>query len=198
VFLLLTAGYVGVILFLTSRRAQVTRSTLVIGTGTGLLFGVVMFAVAPLGLSNQATDPWLPGSDVDPLVTLAWVLLFVGPAAAALLASRWCRRPDGTRPPFNVRIGQGVAAGVLANGIGALVVSVFGTGTTALMLRSAWLLHWLNHGQQLTAIAAYRYEIQAGAGVNSYASMLIIFPVIGLFISAAAAAIANPAPLQGV
>jgi hypothetical protein len=47
-----------------------------------LLFYVVMCAVAPLGLNNGATDPWLPGSQVDPLVALAWILLFGGPAAA--------------------------------------------------------------------------------------------------------------------
>src|SRR6266516_1776458 len=58
------------------------------GTGTGLLFGMAMFAVAPLGLNNHATDPWLPGSTADPLVALAWILLFGGPAAAAVLASR--------------------------------------------------------------------------------------------------------------
>jgi hypothetical protein len=70
-FLLMTIAYLGVILFLTSRRSRVTRSTLAIGTGTGLLFGVVMYAVAPLGLTNDATDPWLPGSTADPLVALA-------------------------------------------------------------------------------------------------------------------------------
>ena len=32
---------------------------------------MVMFAVAPLGLNNHATDPWLLGSMADPLVTLA-------------------------------------------------------------------------------------------------------------------------------
>ena len=52
--------FAGVTLFLTSRRSQVTRSTLAIGTGTGLLFGVVMYAVDPLGLSNVATNPSLP------------------------------------------------------------------------------------------------------------------------------------------
>src|SRR5207244_12473731 len=36
VLLLLTAGYVGVILFLTSRRPRMARSTLAIGTGAGL------------------------------------------------------------------------------------------------------------------------------------------------------------------
>ena len=194
--MLLTIGYVGVILFLTSRRSQVTRSTLAIGAGMGLLFGVVMFAVAPLGLNKWATDPWLPGSTADPLVALAWVLLFGGPAAAAVLAARRCRRPDGTKPPYTVRIGQGIAAGVLANGTAALFTAALGTGTVALTLKSAWLLHWLNHGQQLTAVVAYRYEIYAGTGAFAYVVMLIFFPVIGLIMSSVAAAIANPAPCQ--
>jgi len=196
VLMLLTIGYVGVILFLTSRRSQVTRSTLAIGAGMGLLFGVVMFAVAPLGLNKWATDPWLPGSTADPLVALAWILLFGGPAAAAVLAARRCRRPDGTKPPYTVRIGQGIAAGVLANGTAALFTAALGTGTVALMLKSAWLLHWLNHGQQLTAVVTYRYEIYAGTGAFAYVVMLIFFPVIGLIMSSVAAAIANPAPRQ--
>ena len=58
------------------------------GTGTGLLFGTVIFAVAPLGLNNQAANPWLPGSTADPLGALAWILLFGGPAGAAVLAAR--------------------------------------------------------------------------------------------------------------
>jgi hypothetical protein len=132
--MLLILGYAGVTLFLTSRRSQVTRGTLAIGTGTGLLFGVVMYAVDPLGLSNVATNPWLPGSAVGPLVALAWILLFGGPAAAAVLAGRRCRGPDGSRPPGNARIDQGVAAGVLANGLAAMVVTTLGTGTTVLML----------------------------------------------------------------
>jgi len=151
-------------LFLTSRRSQVTRSTLAIGAGTSLVFGVVMYAVAPLGLTNDATDPWLPGSTADPLVALAWILLIGGPAAAATLAAWRGRGPGGTPLPRNVSFGQGIAAGVPANGTAAMFVSALGTGTTALMLRSAWLLHWLNHGHQLTAIATYRYETNAAGG----------------------------------
>jgi hypothetical protein len=195
--MLMTIAYLGVILFLTSRRSQVTRSTLAIGTGTGLAFSVVMYAVAPLGLTNGATDPWLPGSEVDPLVALAWILLLSGPAAAAVLAARRARGPGGATLPRNVRIGQGIAAGVLANGTAALFTTALGTGTIALMLRSPWLLHVLNHGHQLTAIAAYRYESNAGAGANVYLFMLIWFPVIGLIMSASAAActpLGRPAP----
>jgi len=191
-FLLMTIAYLGVILFLTSRRSRVTRSTLAIGTGTGLLFGVVMYAVAPLGLTNDATDPWLPGSTADPLVALAWILLFGGPAAAAALAAWRGRDPAGTALPRNVRIGQGIAAGVLANGTAALFVSALGTSTTALMLKSARLLHWFNHGHQLTAFAAYRYEASAAGGTTVYLFMLIWFPVIGLIMSALGAACTPP------
>jgi hypothetical protein len=201
--LLMTAAYLGVILFLTSRRSQVTRSTLAIGTGTGLLFSVVMYAVAPLGLSNDATDPWLPGSKADPLVALAWILLLGGPVAAAALAAWRGRGPGGAALPPNVRIGQGIAAGVLATGTAALFVSALGYGTTALMLRSAWLLHWLNHGQHLTAIATYRYQINAGSDTNVYLFMLIWFPVIGLIMSllgsllgAAGTPLGRPAPTE--
>jgi hypothetical protein len=67
------------------------------------------------------------------------------------------------------------------------------------MLRSPWLLHWLNHGQHLTAIAAYRYEIIAGANTNVYPLMLIWFPVIGLIMSVLGAActpLGRPAPTE--
>ena len=115
--MLLIIGYVSATLFLTSRRAGLARSTLVISIGTGLLFGAVMFAVDPLGVTNLATNPWLPGSAADPLVALAWVLLFGGPAAAAVLAGRRYRGPDGVEPPHTVRFSQGAAAGLLANGL---------------------------------------------------------------------------------
>jgi hypothetical protein len=196
--LLMTIAYAGVILFLTSRRSRVARGALAIGMTTGLLFGVVMYAVAPLGLDHgTATDPWLRGSAADPLVALAWIMLAGGPAVAAVLAARRSRGPGGSALPRNVRIGQGIAAGVLANGIAAVFVSALGTGTTALMLRSAWLLHWLNHGHQLTAIAAYRYEANASSGAAVYLFMLICFPVIGLIMSALSAActpLGQPAP----
>ena len=101
--ILMTIAYLGVILFLTSRRSQVTRGTLAIGAGTGLLFGVVMYVVAPLGLSNDATDPWLPGSTADPLVALAWILLFGRPqppcwprGAAAVPAAPRCPATSGS------------------------------------------------------------------------------------------------------
>jgi len=116
---------------------------------------------------------------------------------AAVLAARRSRGPGGAALPPSVRIGQGIAAGVLANGIAALFTSALGTGTVALMLRSGWLLHWLNHGHHLTAIAAYRYQTNASSDAVVYLFMLIWFPVIGLIMSALGAActpLGRPAP----
>ena len=138
------------------------------------------------------------GSTADPLVALAWFLLFGGPAAAAVLAGRRCRGPDGARPPYDVRVGQGIAAGVLANGLAAMFTIFLGTGTTLLMLKYPWLLHWFTHGHHLTAMATYRYELHAVNRAGPYGLMLISFPVIGLFMSSLTAVIANPAPASPV
>jgi len=194
--MLLIVGYVGVTCYLTSRRAGLARSTLVIGAGTGLLFGAVMFAVDPLGLANRATDPWLPGSTADPLVALAWILLIGGPAAAGVLARKRCRGPDGARPPHAVRMGQGIAAGLLANGLAAMVTSILGTGTALLMVRFPVLVHWFTHGRPLTALAAYRYELNTVSNVGGYTLMLMFFPVIGLIMSCLAVAITGPVPRE--
>lgn len=54
-----------------------------------------------------------------------------------VLAGWRCRGPGG-RPalPHQARIGQGVAAGLLANGLAALSTTVLGTGATRLVVRS--------------------------------------------------------------
>ena len=65
VFLLIVAGYVAAILVMTARRSPVAPATLAIGTGAGVLLGVVMCAVTPLGLAKDATEPWLAGSAID-------------------------------------------------------------------------------------------------------------------------------------
>jgi hypothetical protein len=55
--------------------------------------------VAPLGLSKAATNPWLPGSDIDPLVLLAWILVLFAPLAAGFVARRRYTRSGSTAAP---------------------------------------------------------------------------------------------------
>ena len=51
--------YAVAILWMTSQRSRVAPATLAIGTGAGVVLGVVMYVVAPLGLSTAAR-PRLP------------------------------------------------------------------------------------------------------------------------------------------
>jgi len=194
---LFTACYVVVILWVTSRRSRVAPATLAAGTGVGIVFGLVMYSVAPLGLSQHATNPWLPGSQIDPLVVLAWILLFGGPAAAALLAARrYCRKPGRSIKLALARINQGIVAGVLANLVGALFVTVLGTGTIALTIKVAWPRPWVYHAQHLSEAAAYRHEFAASQNTGMYAVMCVVFPLIGFLMGALGVGCFMPVPRQ--
>jgi len=180
VFLLIVAGYVAAILVLTARRPRVAPATLAIGAGAGILLGVVMCTVTPLGLAKDATEPWLAGSAIDPVVALAWILLLGGPLVAGGMAGWRYRGPGSPEQIANARTWQGVAAGFLATGVGALIVTAAGTGAIALMPRASWLLHWLYPGQHLSAAVAYNRELTASSNAAGYFLMLLAFPIIGL------------------
>jgi hypothetical protein len=81
--------------------------------------------------------------------------------------------------------------------VGALTVTVLGTGTTALMLRSALVRGWLYHGQHVTASAVYGRELYASQSVALYAAICVLLPVIGLvmgLIGSACASVLGPLP----
>ena len=195
VFLVVIACYLVAIFWITSRRSSVTPATMAIGAGGGVLFGVVMYSVTPLGVNKYATNPWLPGSDVDPLVVLAWILLFGVPVAAAILAGRRHPGPADSGPFRKTKFAQGMVAGLLANLSGALIVTVLGMGTVALMLHATWLRTLFDHGHHLNAVVVYSHEIDAATNAQGYLLMWVAFPVIGLVMSmmGAAGAVGNGA-----
>jgi hypothetical protein len=196
--LFITACYLAVILALTARRSKVAPATLAISARAGLVLGLVMYAVDPLGGQKIATNPWLHGSATDPLVALAWVLLLSAPLVAGALAAQRCHVPDHPAQAGTARAWQGVAAGLVSNGVGALTVTVLGTSTTALMLKSAWVRSWLYHGQHLTASALYGRELWASGNVQFYVVICVIFPIIGLIAGLAGSGFANtPRPQPG-
>ncbi len=189
--LFITACYLTVILAVTARRSKVAPATLAISARAGLVLGLVMYAVDPLGGQKIATNPWLRGSATDPLVVLAWVLLLSAPFGAGALAAKRCYVPDDPGQATVTRAWQGFAAGLVSNGVGALTVTVLGISTTALMLKSAWVRGWLYHGQHLTASAVYGRELYASGNVAFYVVICVIFPIIGLIAGLAGSGYAN-------
>ncbi|HXW46905.1 MAG TPA: hypothetical protein VEL03_19090 [Streptosporangiaceae bacterium] len=211
VFVVIMALYAGAILWLTSQRSRIAPSTLVTGTGAGIALGLVVYAVAPLGLSQEATNPWLPGSDVDPLVLLAWALVFLAPVAGCYAAERRFTASGSERRPDTAVARQILAAGILTSLVGALLVAVLGTGTTALMLRAPWLRTWLYHGQrQFYGIAdlrfllhgdqsaiAYSHQLTAAMDAGIFFVMFIAFPLLALLLTGLAAASAMGPAITG-
>ena len=191
------ALYMGAIVWMTSRRARIAPATLAVGTGAGLALGLVMYAVAPLGLSSAASNPWLPGSDIDPLVLLAWLLLVVGPITAAVIAHRRYAASCNSPPPLRPRIRQLGAAGLLTGLVGALFVTVAGNGTTAVMVKAAWLRNWLYHGHHLLygvqnlsselrtlPAIAYGHELTGSVDQGVFWVICIFFPLVALLMTA--------------
>jgi len=199
VVLIVTGLGLAIILALTARRASVARSTLAAGAGAGLALGVAMYATDPLGIAKYATAPWLhatmtdtaPAGLAQALVVLAWVTLFGAPLAAGLLAARRCPVPGDPGPAGIARAWQGAAGGLVTAVVGALSVTVAGTGTAALLVTSARVRDLLYHGQHLTASAVYGRELWASQNVPGYAVAWIFFPVIGLLAGLFGGAIAE-------
>lgn len=189
--LFITACYVAVILALTARRAKVAPATLAISARAGLVLGLVVYTVDPLGGEKIATNPWLRGSAADPFVALAWVLLFSAPFVAGALAAQRCHVPDDPAQDSTARAWQGFTAGLVCNGVAALTATVLGTSTTALMLKSAWVRGWLYHWHHLTASALYGRELWASEDVAFYAVICVIFPIIGIVAALSGAGYAN-------
>jgi hypothetical protein len=90
-----------------------------------------------------------------------------------------------------------VAAGLLANLVGALFVTVLGNGTIALMLKAAWLRSWLYHGPHLffgvdglrpvlgsdPGAIAYAHEITAAQDSGAFIAVCMVFLLITLAVT---------------
>lgn len=191
--LLITLGYLAVVTALTAGRARLAPGTLATGAWAGLVLGLVMYAADPLGGDKYATNPWLRGSASDPLVILAWVALLGAPIVAGALVARRPVPGDPATAP-TAQAWQGLAAGLVAGGTGALTAAVLGTSTTALVIRSAAVRGWLFHGEHLTASAVYGRELYAGMDVTFYGAICVLFPVVGLAMGIVGAAATVPVP----
>ena len=217
-FLVVMALFAAAILWLTSQRSQVAPATLTAGASAGIAAGVVLYAVVPLGLSNAATNPWLPGSDSDPLVVLAWILMIFAPVVAGIMAYRR-HTAAGPAPMSGSGARQFVAAGLLTNLVGALLVTISGSGTIAAMLTAPWLRNWLYRSHPLAGVGglqllvrgdpgalAYSHEITAAVDAPPFLIICVVFPLLALVLTGLGALIvrgnaatgqADPPPADG-
>ena len=184
VILLITAGFLAIVTALTARRVGVARATLAIGARAGLILGLLVFVSDPAGGKN-IINPWVRETVPDMRMLVAWFALASGTVAAVAGALAVRRRrapgdPGGASPGAE----QGLAAGLLTGGVGAVTLVLLDMGTTALMIKSAWVRDWLYHWQHLTASATYGRELYATWDLTVDGVLCVLLPVIGLVMGA--------------
>ena len=132
--------------------------------------------------------------------SLAWILIFGAPLVAGAIARRRGYLPGPPDELTDDQAWQGVAAGLVSGGVGALFVTVLGTGTTVLFVNSAWVRGLLFHGQHLTASAVYGRELFATQNAGAYVILCVAFPIIGFlmgFMGAGLASLTGPRSVGG-
>jgi hypothetical protein len=137
VFLAVMASYAAVILVFTARRSPAANDTVAIGTATGAVLGVLIFALGPLGFPLRFTGPWSAGL-YDAAIAVGALVALCAPVATGLAATRRANRslPGGSRWR------QGAMAGLCTGAAAALVVAVLSTATIALLPYDNGLEHW--------------------------------------------------------
>ncbi len=128
VFLAVMAGYAAVILAFTARRSPAAPATVAIGTATGAVIGVLVYALGPLGFPLRFTG-WWPTRLYDAAMALGVLLALCAPVAAGLAATRRA----GRSTPAGSGARQGAMAGLCTGAAAALVVAVLSTATIALL-----------------------------------------------------------------
>jgi hypothetical protein len=190
IFLVVVAAYVAGILAVTARRTSAAPATLVIGTAAGVAFGVLIFALGPLG-SPLSVGGW-PAGLYDAAMVLGLSLALAAPVATGMLAARRTARRAGYRdshltPADPAR--QGAIAGLCGGVAAALVASVLSTGTIALLPHEATLLQWaMAHSRLFVGPAGHgtphEYAVTSSAAAAGYVALLIFAPLLGCGLSA--------------
>jgi hypothetical protein len=181
-FLTVMTGYSAVILAFTARRSPAAPATVAIGTATGAVTGVLVYALGPLGFPLRFTG-WWPAGLYDAAMALVVLVALGAPVAAGLAASRW----SGRSRPARSGTGQGAMAGLCTGAAAALVVAVLSTTTIALLpydsaLRSWAASHigqWTPFVGQVAPVVGVRLGYVAGnsAFAAGYLIVLLLSPV---------------------
>ena len=193
IFLVVIAAYVAGLLAVTARRPPFSRVALAIGTGAGVAAGLLMYALPPVGRWPHITIGWLAGMyGVARVLALPLALGTV--IAAGLVAARRARRRRQRLPLADVRARQGMAAGLCAGAVAALLLCLLSTGTVALLPHMVkpllWVFPkprppvWTLAGGHLPHPSMYnpalaQFEMSVADTAAGYLLALICFPLFG-------------------
>jgi len=186
VFLLVITAYVGALLSVTARRPPASPAALAIGTGVGLALGVVVYVLRPLVSYTPLAWGWLAALFAAGKIAAVFGVLFAA-IRAAIAAARHSARRDSQHPRTNARAQQGFAAGLCVGISAALLVSVLGMCTIALLPHTAASLQWTlpdklmapGRGPSLAPNAVSVFEVSFSQAAAGYLLVLIIFPLLG-------------------
>jgi hypothetical protein len=177
-FLLALAAYVAALTAVTARRPPGRPATLVTGAVAGAGIGLVVLALPPAGDPLHVTGAWLAVAHG----AARWAAIPVvlgGGVVAGLVAARRTSRADSALPLADVRARQGVAAGLCAGAMAALLVSV--AGITAAALRPHPIAHSLPGlavGSHVP-VSVLAFETSLGNSAAGCLLVLIFYPVLG-------------------
>ena len=178
VFLVVAAAYITGLLAVTSRRPPVAPAALAIGTGAGLAMGLALYALPPLAHPPHLTNAWLVGAYAAARVLVVPLVLGAGVAAGVASARRTSGR--GSQLPLaDARARQGVAAGLCAGAAAALIASVLGVSTIALLPHEAARLQWALPAQHAQPGSIYKLEVSVSESAAGHLLVLVLFPLLG-------------------
>ncbi len=176
VFLVVLAVYVAGLLAVTAQRPPAGPAALATGTGAGLVAGLIMYAAPPFGMLLPVTKAWQV--DVYSAARVLAVVLAFGVVVAAGLAAARRTPQDSSLPLADTRARQGVAAGLCAGATAALVASILGLTTIALVPRELTHLQWALSGPHLAPGPVYAFEMSVSDTAAGHLLVLIFFPVL--------------------
>jgi hypothetical protein len=200
VFLLVLAAYVAGLLAVTTQRPPAAPAALAVGIRAGVAVALVMYALPSMGQPLHVANIWLLRA-YDAARVLALLLVLGITIAAGIAAARRTSVRGSRLRPADARARHGVAAGLCAGVVAALLVSVLGISTVALLPHEANRLTWTfpyrytvpssqaslwqyRHSPDMqyrdaAPDAVYEFEVGVSDSAAGYLVVLVLFPVFG-------------------
>ena len=178
IFLLIIGAYLAGVFAVTARRAPARPAALGTGTVAGGMAGLILYALPPRGSSLNLPGGWLATS-YEFARALAVPLVVAAAVMAGMKAARRSARLSKRRSQTDFPARQGLVAGACTGVAAAMVVSILGMTTIALVPQDARILEWTLPGQHVQPGSLYAFEVSVSQAAVGFLLVLLIFPLLG-------------------